>query len=549
MSRLRRFPVRRREAAPAPPVTTPDRASLANPTSAPAHGQYRLPFTDAASIAAIPATESIVCANATRRLWFCVYLPKLSLEAIAGGGAPFAVVEEQHGVHRILLANAAAAAKGVQPGQSANAALALLPELALGERSELVEQQTLESLAAWLEGFSSFVTIAAHDVLLLEIGGSLRLFGGLPCLRQQVAKGLGQQGFSASLAIAPTPLAATWLARSRRRVCVRDPANLAAAIRRLPLAGLAWPPAVTEALQGMGVTTVGDCLRLPRDGFARRFGAGRLIELDRAVGRLPDPRASWRAPERFCADYEMTEEQSDRELLLAISDELLAAHERFLLARQLGTQRLGFSFYHLKADATKLALGCATADRSAARWSALLRMRFERLSLPEPVIAVRLLGGRTEALHSGSERLAFQTRAVSRERHAMTQLAERLAARIGHQSVNGVTTAAEHRPQRAWRIRDLFVGKTGDALSRVRRDVARPRWMLPEPKPLPAECGHPLHQGRLQLLDGPERLETGWWDDDGIARDYYTAVNPRGMRLWVFRDRRAADWYLHGVFG
>ena len=62
------------------------------------------------------------------------------------------------------------------------------------------------------------------------------------------------------------------------------------------------------------MTTVGDCLRLPREGFARRFGAQRLLQLDRALGRLPDPRTSWRAPERFCADYEMTEEQSDREV-------------------------------------------------------------------------------------------------------------------------------------------------------------------------------------------------------------------------------------------
>ena len=57
----------------------------------------------------------------------------------------------------------------------------------------------------------------------------------------------------------------------------------------------------------------------PGKGFARRFGPQRLIELDRALGRLPDPRTSWRAPERFCTDYEMTEEQSDRELLLVPS--------------------------------------------------------------------------------------------------------------------------------------------------------------------------------------------------------------------------------------
>ncbi|MEL7185959.1 MAG: hypothetical protein AAFN50_05925, partial [Pseudomonadota bacterium] len=67
---------------------------------------------------------------------------------------------------------------------------------------------------------------------------------------------------------------------------------------------------------------------------------------------------------------------------------------------------------------------------------------------------------------------------------------------------------------------------------------------------LPVDGGYPLHKGcRLQLLDGPERLETGWWDDAGISRDYYTAVNGAGTYLWVFRSRRTPAWYLHGIFG
>jgi protein ImuB len=132
----------------------------------------------------------------------------------------------------------------------------------------------------------------------------------------------------------------------------------------------------------------------------------------------------------------------------------------------------------------------------------------------------------------------------------MTQLAERLAARVGTHSVNGVSTVAEHRPQHAWRVCNLLSSKVNDSLSLLRRGLKRPLWMLQEPAPLHADQGHPLHLGRLTLVEGPERLETGWWDDNGIARDYYTAVNPRGMRLWVFRNRNAgANWYLHGIFG
>ena len=479
-----------------------------------------------------------VRAAARGRLWFCVYLPNLPLE-------------EQHGIHRVLLADHAAEAAGVMPGQSANAALALLPALTLIERSELSEQQTLEGLATWLEQFTSMVCFAGPDALLLEIAGSLRLYGGLLSLRQQIAAGLEQQGFAASLAIAPTPLAATWLARGGRRVCIREPENLSAALRGLPVTRLDWPVTVCESLLGMGVKSVGDCLRLPREGFARRFGPDRLLELDRALGRLPDPRTSWRAPERFCANYEMTEEQSDRELLLAICHELLQSHERFLLTRQLGTQRVMFSFFHLRAPATHLPLGCSQAERLAEHWFDLLRIRFDRLLLPEPVIAVQLRGGHASALHAASGRLCFQGRSSRKGlRYSISQLAERLVARVGNQSVSGVTTVAEHRPQLAWRLRSLVSDRASGVPSTIRYGSQRPLWMLPEPALLSVDRGYPLHQGRLQILEGPERLETGWWDDDGISRDYYTAVNPHGMRLWVFRSRsRDPSWYLHGFFG
>jgi protein ImuB len=301
----------------------------------------------------------------------------------------------------------------------------------------------------------------------------------------------------------------------------------------------------------MGITTIGDCLRLPRAGFARRFGAERMLDLDRALGHLPDPRDSWRAPERFCADYEMTEEQSDRELLLNICRELLLSHEQFLLARQLGTQRLCVSFFHLKSIATELSLGSALADRSATRWFDLLKIRFEQLRLPEPVIAVRLRSGLAQPLQAETGRLCFADKGGrQRRRYSIAQLAERLVARIGDHSVNAVGMVAEHRPEYAWNLQNPLSDWSSDTLT-TKDCTKRPLWMLPEPALLSAESGYPLYRGfRLTLLDGPERLETGWWDEQGISRDYYLAADEAGMRLWVFRNRqRTPNWYLHGIFG
>jgi protein ImuB len=502
-------------------------------------------------------------------LWFCIYLPALPLEALGGADEPKAVFEELKGIRKILLTNAEARSAGIRPGLSINAALALLPTLCLEERTPQREVQALQELAGWAEKFTSFVCIEAPSLLLLEIAGSLQLFGGLKALRQRIVSGLNSQGFSAATAIAPTPLAATWLARAGRKVCILDARNLSGKLGPLPLSCLDWPDSVTESLRGMGVSCIGEALRLPRQGFAKRFGAARLLEIDRALGRLPDPRVNYRAPERFSADYDLQEEQSDSELLLHACRELLLKLEGFLLTRQMAVQHVLLVFFHLQGPATHLALGCVQADRAVQHWFDLLKIKFDRLKLPAPVIAIQLRAGRTQAFSAETDILPFNQRAKRYNKLSIAHLAERLSARIGDESVHGITMVAEHRPQYAWR-RQWVCGdvphcanvpgqRTGHepstSLQELQRHnslvLRRPLWMLAEPRPLVTEAGLPVCEGILRLLDGPERLETGWWDDDGIARDYFVACNPQGVHLWIYRDRKKEGglWFLHGMFG
>lgn len=511
-----------------------------------------------------------------RQLWLGIHLPLLPFEAVrrqrASAGA-CAVFEEQEGVRRILLASHAAGRQGVVAGLSVNAALALVPGLALLPRDPVREKQALEELGTCAGRFTSLVSIESADGLLLEIAGSLRLFGGSDVLRRQVDADLAGAGFTASLAVAPTPLAATWLARSGTATTVTHTEYLAGALGPLPLACLRWPDAVCESLGGMGVTRLGDCLRLPREGFARRFGALRLVQLDRALGRLPDPRAGYRAPERFCRECELDEEEDDRESLLAVCRGLLVDLERFLVVRQGAVQHLRFVFFYLKARATPLEVGGLEPAYSADHWHELLAMKLERLALPAPVIAIRLEGGHLQACRAETGGLPFRRgpeRPEPSQAMPVIRLIERLAARIGDDRVHGISVAAEHRPQRAWYPvqasgsgiaqcdlpQEDGYGRRASWLSGVFENdglrLERPLWMLPEPLPLDVEQAVPQYQGPLRIENGPERLETGWWDGEGIARDYFVAVNPRGVHLWIYcnrrRDRGHGAWYLHGIF-
>lgn len=546
-----------------PPL--PDTASHQS-LNKPAGAARSVPVQQALALFPTPCpADETVCRAQPRQLWLSIHLPALPLDALRDRqtGPARAVFEEQQGMRRVLLANRCARKQGITAGLSLNAALALVPALGLLAREPARERQVLEGLAGHAERYTPLVSIEMPDVLLLEIAGSLALFGGVDALHRQIDTDLAAHGFTISLAIAPTPLAALWLARTGTRATVLYAQHLAGALGPLSLRCLQWPAAVCESLDGMGITSVGDCLRLPRQGFARRFGALRLIELDRALGRVPDPRVSYRSPEQFSSDCELPEEQSDSEILLDACRSLLVALERFLMMRQVAVQRLRFSFFHLKEAATHLTLGRLAPDYRAEHWFELLDTKFGQLSLPAPVITIRLQSGRLQASEATTDALLFSSLSRQEKIMPVTRLLERLAARIGDESVHGVTAVAEHRPHYA----SSAIRMSGEQMPQcvlppnerapqlvdIRQSgrllLRRPLWMLVEPLLLALERDVPHYHGPLRLEAGPERLETGWWDGNGIARDYFVAVNPKGMHLWIYRVcREPGRWYLHGLF-
>ena len=138
------------------------------------------------------------------KLWLALYFPLLPLEALPLRQPPSAIVSQG----RILVADDGAALAGILPGQKRSTALGLVPALRLFERLPQRETEALDALACWAGQFTPTVSLAAPMTVLLEIGGCLRLFGGLDALVQAVLSGCAAQGWSVRWAVAPTPLAA-----------------------------------------------------------------------------------------------------------------------------------------------------------------------------------------------------------------------------------------------------------------------------------------------------------------------------------------------------
>ena len=110
----------------------------------------------------------------------------------------------------------------------------------------------------------------------------------------------------------------------------------------------------------------------------------------------------------------------------------------------------------------------------------------------------------------------------------------------------GLKRFPDHRPERAVRRCPPAAHESGAPSAVV---AGRPLWLLGEPRALAQTGEAPCYDGRLTLLAGPERIESGWWDGHDVARDYFVASNPSEALLWIYRERGGnARWFLHGFF-
>ncbi|HEX4986325.1 MAG TPA: DNA polymerase Y family protein [Burkholderiales bacterium] len=468
-------------------------------------------------------------------LWAALRLPDLPLQLFLRGSnlcGP-AVAQESGNPPRVVSCNEAAAQLGIRPGMTVSAARALTPHLHARARDVAKEARALAGIAAWAMQFSPAVSLASVNEVLVEIGGCLRLFGGSRALAGRIRAGLAGLGYPGVVALAPTPTAALLLARHGVDTSLCDRRGIRRALAPLSPALLGQPPQVVALLAATGVKTFRDWWALPRDGLARRFGQGMLDEIDRALGLLPDPREPFTPPRRYSTSIELPAPVLETEPLLFAAKRLVTELSGYLATRQIGVTRLRLELAHAHRPTTPVTVSLSAASRDATHLMTLLREKLGTVTLPEGAESLTLVAAEVCPLGPRNRVLFADGRPSRGERW---RIVEHLRARLGVQAVHGLETFPDHRPERAYRR--MLPGHAKDGSC----DLQRPLWLLPQPYRL---CARDVPE----LLDGPERVETGWWDDFDVKRDYFIARDGAGSKLWLYRERPdGRDWFVHGIF-
>ncbi len=481
-------------------------------------------------------------------LWLAIFVPALPLQVFTRAQVevdlPLAVLDASARA-RILLANDVACAQGVHAGQAVAAAQAIAPALHLQLRQPEREAALLAEIACWAGCFTPRISLALPNAVLLEISASLRLFGGMSAVEQQVHEGLEQLGLVTQVASAPTPLAAHWFA-----ACGQGPgvgADWQQALDRLPLAVLdsvaTCPAAALELLAGLGVRCIGEVRALPATGLALRQAGAISLLIARARGEQPDPRPWFEPPARFVHELVLPAPSHHSEALLFAARRLFASLSAWLRARHAAIDHCRLVLVHERHAATALDIVLGHPSHDDRHIALIARELLASHSLADEVCALRL-----EAEHVLEHPLVagelFETPAQVRDE--ALRLLERLRARLGKDAICRLSAVADHRPEIAWQVCAANSAATSAAQRRpatlalpVRK---RPFWLLPEPRAIAAR--------QFTLLGDAERIESGWWDGGDIRRDYYLAHERDHRLCWIFHQLDPpGGWYVQGYFG
>lgn len=468
--------------------------------------------------------------------WACILFPQLALDGVMRARdepeAPLALVAGPAQRRVLQTLNPAARGLGLRPGMTLTAAKALADGFAMAEYDHQQIERWHTLLAAWAYSFSSHVSMHYPRALLLEVQSSMGLFGPWQQFEQRLRGELEAMGFCHRIALAPNPAAARVLANSHDGIAVANTENLRQALGQMSVDRVGWDAESASALSRMGLRRVHQVLALPRATLARRFPEGLLQHLDTLLGTRSLVLDCYVPPDFFDVRLELNFDVESNQALFFPVKRLVSDLAAFLAGRDSGVQRFILHLEHRSQQDTLVPVGLLAAERAADMLFELTRGRLDSLQIPAPVQAVRLVA-------RDLPRFVPQSSQLFEERPQQTlpweQLRERLRARLGDEAVLDICSHPDHRPEKAWRY------QTADKSVPLVDQPRRPGWLLSEPVALTDTAA--------QILAGPERIESGWWDGADVRRDYYLIKTGQGQLAWVFRPvGQTGPFWLHGWF-
>jgi protein ImuB len=461
----------------------------------------------------------------------------------------------------ITVCSAKAERSGLRIGQPLAEAKALLPKAIYLPADVAADRSALCQLAIEFQCFSPLVGLEESDhpeSLLSEVAGCTHLWDGEEGFVQAARSYWLGRGYAIQLALAGA-LGAAWALAHTMALSLVPPGHEEEALSGLPVAALRLPHDTRERLEALGLNTMSDVLRLPRETLASRFGVILPRRLDQALGVLPETFVCERLKEPLSARREWEVPIEDRFAVDLVCRQLLRQLLSMVERHGMGLQELDMEI-QTETGLVKIEIRLVEPTRDERHLAQLAELQMERRTWSGGVVAVHWTALRLGRLEQGQGRW-FGDLVEMKTCRAFNTLVERLSSRLEAKAVLRVEHVPDAQPEHVARLvpwTSSLPTKTDSFTLPPEQSRGRPFRLLNRPLPVDVNSivpdGPPCRmvwnqQPYLVVRSwGPERIATGWWRAQDVERDYYRAEWEDGTQVWIYRDQRNNRWFLHGFF-
>jgi protein ImuB len=433
---------------------------------------------------------------------------------------------------------------------------AVSPARAIGTTTSQPENELLQQLVPSLLGVAPRVMLGANGIVWADARGMIAESLAKDLLDVFHEKGVEK----VRAAISIVPVCAEIAARHGNGGLVAiAPGSEREYLAPYPIGVLESSLSLSTLLDGVGVESCGDLARLDLESVEVRFGAegARLWRLSRADDSrrifasmpraLPSASLDW-------VEYTL----KDPERLVFIINALVGNITTELLSRGQCGREMTMIFSLANRESYEHLVRPARSTASHKAWMRLIRSHLERIVLPDGVVGITI---RVESVTGELER---QGDIFDRGFATARAAEETIAQLLDDQGAVVVTPRNTQHPlidrRTEWISQEPAQASARIQLKeRVVKAAAAPILTLqlfPEPRRVAVKTKRRRdHELPVEFRDkqwmriisaaGPDRVSGGRWSEP-YAREYFRCVTDDGMMVWLFRDARSDEWYLHG---
>lgn len=446
------------------------------------------------------------------------------------------------------------------------------------ERELDTEKQSLQelcdafySVSPHIETYRVDTQKGCEDIgILLEVSRCIALFKSVQAIAEEIDKILHHNHFSYEISSGHTKQAAWLLSyyEEHHHTPAKTPLDSTReeyiqALKELPLALIYEHPEKVEQLKKSGFFLFSDLIQhietTSLQSLRKRFGESFcdhiacILDIDSDIKQnslFKTPVPQYQPKQIFLESIQFDYPVGNCEQLDQPVKTLLTYLTKELVKKQQQTQYIQWRLYDIYHNQESFPVHFERMHNNAQLAAELTMIRFENQELPFEVDTLelrceKLLPVNIETLPTHNDKHGGKNNHA--EKHALATVTAKLNARLGENAVYALNPKDSHIPELSYQKMPIESAQSFSPKEPPKVNTDRPSWIFNVPVLIGKRQNTLFWKGKLELLQGPERIEGLWWKKP-TARDYFVARRDDNVRLWIFHDLYKDEWYVHGVF-